>query len=1054
MSLACPSPKLNLMNWNFIRVIASLRLTVACLIAGILLVFFGTIAQVDLGLWEVQRKYFQSVLVFWNPRGSGLQIPVFPGGYLLGWILVTNLIAAHWVRFKISRKSFGIVLTHLGVLLLLVGQFVTELVQVESALRLEEGESASYSESVRQTELAIVESTGDEERVVVIPDSVLARKGEVRHPDLPFRILIKEWHENSEPRLIESAGPGSATSTHSNPLAFDPRPPTRRMDEANMPAARIAIVADAGWPEKQFDLSVFLGNRQARDSILRWARSSLGYDIGERLQNAHQLIHNGREFSFSLRPTRFYKVSGKGAKPCVITLLDFRHDKYEGTSTPKNFSSRIRLSDPNTGQSREALISMNTPFRFGGETYYQGSFDPRNENVSILHVVRNPVWLSPYLACVLVGLGLSIHFVTRLLSFVKRKPVRAAKPIAETHSNVARFGKLGLFQKWFPGFLVAMAGLWAVTQIVLPKKQGRFDDFGKVPVLLNGRIQPIDSAARNALLSISGKSSVRDERGDKITPVEWMLELMSRSTRADARKIFRLENLEFRALLNNREGRLGFVSFNEIRPHLDRIEKEARQVQAHKEQSQRNGYERDLMHLYESLLLYQRIEGALLPNSPAFTANFELALEQFQSSLPAMLEGVRHYQISQDNAVDGVELAADYFRQFREMATLGYAFCVPLSSTDAPQRWSTVGEALLGAFRPGRLPESLSHLGGIVTAYQKKDEATFKKGLAEYLSWLDARGFAADAKQASRETFFNRAAFFYNALILYFGAALCGCVYWFGCSEPIRRAAVHLLVIALALHSVGLIFRMVLHGRPPVTNLYSSAVFVGWGSVLLGLFLERMHRTGMGVVVSGLVGFVTLIVAHHLGSAGDTLHVLQAVLDTNVWLATHVVILCTGYAAMLLAGAFAAIAIIRKQLDRSFTQATEKTVAATIFGVTCFATLFSFVGTVLGGIWADQSWGRFWGWDPKENGALMIVMWCAVVLHARLAGLIRDRGMLIAGLLGNIVTSFSWFGVNLLGIGLHTYGFMEGAFKWLLLFIAFQLLLIPLAFRGRAMAEK
>ena len=239
---------------------------------------------------------------------------------------------------------------------------------------------------------------------------------------------------------------------------------------------------------------------------------------------------------------------------------------------------------------------------------------------------------------------------------------------------------------------------------------------------------------------------------------------------------------------------------------------------------------------------------------------------------------------------------------------------------------------------------------------------------------------------------------------------------------------------------------MVLHGRPPVTNLYSSAVFVGWGSVLLGLILKRIYRTGMAVVVAGLVGFVTLIIAHHLGSTGDdTLHVLQAVLDTNVWLATHVVIINTGYAAMFLAGAFASVAIIRKKLDRSFAESEEKGVARMVFGVICFATLFSLVGTVLGGIWADQSWGRFWGWDPKENGALMIVMWCAVTLHAKLSGLIRDRGILVAALIGNIITSFSWFGVNLLGIGLHTYGFMEGAFKWLLLFIASQLLLITLS---------
>jgi ABC-type transport system involved in cytochrome c biogenesis permease subunit len=232
-----------------------------------------------------------------------------------------------------------------------------------------------------------------------------------------------------------------------------------------------------------------------------------------------------------------------------------------------------------------------------------------------------------------------------------------------------------------------------------------------------------------------------------------------------------------------------------------------------------------------------------------------------------------------------------------------------------------------------------------------------------------------------------------------------------------------------------------------VTNLYSSAVFVGWGSVLLGAFLERFYRSGVAVVVAGLVGFVTLIVAHHLASAGDTLHVLQAVLDTNLWLATHVVVINAGYAAMFLAGAFANVAIIRKRFNKfCFEAQQEAEVARIVFGVICFATLFSFVGTVLGGIWADQSWGRFWGWDPKENGALMIVIWCAVVLHARLAGLLRDRCLFVAAIVGNIITSFSWFGVNLLGVGLHSYGFMEGAFKWLIIFVGLQIVVIALAF--------
>ena len=107
--------------------------------------------------------------------------------------------------------------------------------------------------------------------------------------------------------------------------------------------------------------------------------------------------------------------------------------------------------------------------------------------------------------------------------------------------------------------------------------------------------------------------------------------------------------------------------------------------------------------------------------------------------------------------------------------------------------------------------------------------------------------------------------------------------------------------------------------------------------------------------------------------------------------------------------------------------------------------LFSFVGTVLGGIWADQSWGRFWGWDPKENGAVLIVLWCAIILHARWGGFIRQRGLMVMAIFGNVVTSFSWFGVNMLGVGLHSYGFMQKAFPWLVGFMLSQLALMAIA---------
>jgi ABC-type transport system involved in cytochrome c biogenesis permease subunit len=175
------------------------------------------------------------------------------------------------------------------------------------------------------------------------------------------------------------------------------------------------------------------------------------------------------------------------------------------------------------------------------------------------------------------------------------------------------------------------------------------------------------------------------------------------------------------------------------------------------------------------------------------------------------------------------------------------------------------------------------------------------------------------------------------------------------------------------------------------------------------------------------------------------MEMLRAVLDTNIWLATHVVVVTTGYASMFVAGLLAIIYIVRGFFTRTLSSDLARTLTRMVYGIVCFATLFSFVGTILGGIWADQSWGRFWGWDPKENGALLIVLWNAVILHARWGGLIKERGLMAMAIFGNIITSFSWFGVNMLGIGLHSYGFMDKALFWLIAFDLSQVALIILA---------
>ena len=298
--------------------------------------------------------------------------------------------------------------------------------------------------------------------------------------------------------------------------------------------------------------------------------------------------------------------------------------------------------------------------------------------------------------------------------------------------------------------------------------------------------------------------------------------------------------------------------------------------------------------------------------------------------------------------------------------------------------------------------------------------------------------------KARAEQFFNQMEPFYNAMVIYVLAGLLAIFSWFNLSETLRRSSVWLVGLALIIHTIGLVYRMVLEGRPPVTNLYSSAIFIGWGACVLGLILEKFHKNGIGAVVASGIGFITLIIAHHLALEGDTMEMMRAVLDTNFWLATHVVAVTVGYASTFVAGFLALIYILRGVFTKTLDEATGKSLARMIYGIVCFATLFSFVGTVLGGIWADQSWGRFWGWDPKENGALIIVLWNALILHLRWGGIIRERGLVVCAIGGNIVTAWSWFGVNMLGIGLHSYGFTDAAFKWLIAFVISQLGFIAL----------
>jgi ABC-type transport system involved in cytochrome c biogenesis permease subunit len=354
--------------------------------------------------------------------------------------------------------------------------------------------------------------------------------------------------------------------------------------------------------------------------------------------------------------------------------------------------------------------------------------------------------------------------------------------------------------------------------------------------------------------------------------------------------------------------------------------------------------------------------------------------------------------------------------------------------------WKRFGDVIDGVEKKERRDAGVESFLTMIRAANDRDFATFNTVATEYNKVID-REMPDIASRLELEVLFNRAEPFIQCMALYVIAFVLASVSWLKWRGPLGKAALWVLVLAVVLHTLGLAARIYLQGRPPVTNLYSSAVFIAWGAALFCIFMELVYRNGIAVAAASAIAFPSLMIAHYLAADGDTMKMLQAVLDTNIWLATHVVVVTLGYTAAFLAGFIAIGAVIVSFIQSADTE-LRKTLYRMVYGVVCFAMLFSFVGTILGGIWADQSWGRFWGWDPKENGAVLIVLWNAVILHARWGGMIRERGFCLMAVGGNIITAWSWFGTNMLGVGLHSYGFMDSALMALLSWVALQLIII------------
>jgi hypothetical protein len=416
-------------------VFTSLKLTCTLLAFSIILVFVGTLAQVDDGLYAAQAHYFRAVFVglslepfeFTGITLIGHKLPlILPGGYLIGVLLLVNLVAAHIYRFQLSTKKIGIQLAHAGVILLLVGQLATDMLSREMQMHFSEGETKGYSESA--TDYELIFKNGDQ--VTAIPQRLLQAGDELKIDSLPFSIAVKKFWKNSDVSfrapMMQNVPP---VASNGIALDFDFRqlPDVKTTDEKNIPTAIIGLKTPEG-SLGDWAASGWSGDAALVEAVQNSYAQQLGGDMAHTIASelaAPQSVEIGdRKFTFVLRPTRTYH-------PFSLTLLKATHTVYPGTDIPKDFRSRVRLQNPQTGENREVEISMNHPLRYEGLTFYQYQMDAGQVAQeagrvpsSVLSVVRNPGWLTPYIGCAMVGAGLLIQFLSHLVSFVSKRKTK------------------------------------------------------------------------------------------------------------------------------------------------------------------------------------------------------------------------------------------------------------------------------------------------------------------------------------------------------------------------------------------------------------------------------------------------------------------------------------------------------------------------------------------------------------------------------------------------------------------------------------------------------
>jgi ABC-type transport system involved in cytochrome c biogenesis permease subunit len=998
-------------------------------------------------------------------------------GLRIMWQLIQSSVASLILlagMVMVFGSRGGNVLIHLGVGLLMLGQFAFGDRQIEERMALVEGQSSNMALRTDETELAVIRRDDEaNDRVTVISGRLLkARSGgePIVANDLPFDVRVLSYFPNSSVIRVGPVAPNQATTGIGKSwLAADKAPEGGASSRPNIASAYVQLRnRSSGADMGTFLVSQFM-NDQAQLFMGAGGDEIDTVDVG------------GTPYRLQLRYRRQYK-------PYAVTLTDVRRINYGASETPRDFSSYVTFTDTATKAQQDGRIWMNNPVRYRGETFYQSQYQQvdlpngTRSEMTGLQVVENAGWLIPYVACVLALWGMLAHFGGTFLRFADRYDrglagARSADDGQPTESRNQRRATLRAGERMaatggvgnrpattaadliMPLLALAVVGLFCLlaTYDRSARKGGHdWTSAAALPMLHEGRIKPLDTVARNTLQLLGNRTSVKMPKPEEapkgvptdlpagtVSATEWMLGMMAGADWVEHAPVFRIDAMEVADLFDLPRRKGYRYSHAELEPALPKLRKQLESMRDVPPE-QFSFTQKKFSEINQKLMAYDLLRYSYETPRLPDPGEGEEARKELLGEMERVMQMARRIDASHPPAA------------LPPKPTSSAA-----STQDGAGEWQSLYPAWVSAIvgkllstrpgqpafevNPGLLP--LTELLGAVT----RPPADFNRALDSFkTSTASSPEVRSVTEKTAYEAWLNRFNPTDLAKWLYvFSGVICFASFLAG-RRPLNRFVFWMLVGILLLHTFALCSRIYLTGRPPVVNLYSSAVFIGWACVLAGLGLEGLFANGIGNLVAAISGALTLMVAYGLDT-GDTMHVLQAVLDTQFWLSTHVITVTLGYGATFLAGVLGIFSIVQRIAGRWLASTPARQLAARneqdqlyrmTYGVVCFALFFSFIGTVLGGLWADDSWGRFWGWDPKENGALMIVLWNAAALHARWDRWLGPRGFALFAIGGNIITAWSWFGTNQLGIGLHSYGFTSGVLMLLAAFVASQLLLI------------